>query len=76
MANGWTAERKARQSELIRNWKPWERSTGPKTSGGKMRSSQNALLHGAYSQEAKKEEQKLSLFLRECRNFLRSRTDA
>ena len=31
MANGWTPERKARQAELIRNWKPWERSTGPRT---------------------------------------------
>jgi hypothetical protein len=26
--NGWNAERRQRQSELIRNWKPWERSTG------------------------------------------------
>ena len=31
MANAWTPERKARQSELIRKWKPWERSTGPKS---------------------------------------------
>ena len=27
MANGWSAERKARQAELIRNWRPWERSS-------------------------------------------------
>jgi hypothetical protein len=42
MANGWTAERKARQAQLIRTWRPWERSTGPKTQQGKARSSRNA----------------------------------
>ena len=35
MANGWTPERRARQSALIRNWRPWEKSTGPKTEKGK-----------------------------------------
>lgn len=42
MANGWTPERRARQAELIRKWKPWEQSTGPKTAEGKAKSSQNA----------------------------------
>ena len=42
MANGWTPERRARQAELIRNWKPWERSTGPRTPEGKARTSRNA----------------------------------
>ena len=42
MENGWTPERRARQAELIRQWKPWERSTGPRTSQGKERSSKNA----------------------------------
>jgi hypothetical protein len=37
MANGWTSERKARQSALIRRWKPWEKSTGPKSPEGKAR---------------------------------------
>ena len=41
MTNGWTPERKARQAELIRSWKPWERSTGPRTAQGKTASSQN-----------------------------------
>lgn len=40
--NGWTAERRARQAELIRTWKPWEKSTGAKTPEGKARVSQNA----------------------------------
>jgi hypothetical protein len=40
MANGWTPERRARQSELILRWKPWEKSTGPKSSDGKTKVSQ------------------------------------
>ncbi len=31
MANGWTPERRARQAEMIRQWRPWEKSTGPRT---------------------------------------------
>lgn len=46
MANGWTEERRKRQSELIRTWKPWEQSTGAKTDEGKAKSSLNALKHG------------------------------
>lgn len=38
MANGWTSERKARQSKLIRTWAPWKKSTGPKSPEGKARS--------------------------------------
>ena len=30
MAKGWTPERRARQAELIRSWRPWEQSTGPR----------------------------------------------
>jgi len=29
------SRRKARQAKLIRRWKPWQRSTGPKTPAGK-----------------------------------------
>lgn len=42
MANGWTAERRAKQRELIRQWEPWKHSTGPKTLLGKQKVSQNA----------------------------------
>lgn len=45
MANGWTAERRARQSELIRNWKPWMKSTGPRTEAGKTMSAMNRREH-------------------------------
>jgi hypothetical protein len=37
MANGWTPERMRQQSQAIQRWKPWEKSTGPKTPEGKSR---------------------------------------
>jgi hypothetical protein len=42
-SNGWTPERRARQAEMIRKWKPWEKSTGPKTAVGKSVVAQNYL---------------------------------
>lgn len=44
--NGWTPERRKRQAEMIKNWKPWERSTGAKTEAGKEASKMNAEKHG------------------------------
>lgn len=44
--NGWTPERRKRQAEMIRNWKPWEHSTGPKTPEGKEACKLNAEKHG------------------------------
>ena len=46
LANGWTSERQARQSALIRNWKPWEQSTGPISAEGKAKVSRNAYKGG------------------------------
>src|SRR5437868_5684912 len=43
---GWTPERRVRQSEAIRSWRPWLRSTGPQTPRGKARSSRNAFKGG------------------------------
>lgn len=45
-SNGWTAERRARQAALIRAWKPWQQSTGPKTTAGKAKASRNAFTGG------------------------------
>lgn len=42
MTTGWTAERRERQAQLIRTWRPWEKSTGPRTHQGKATSSRNA----------------------------------
>jgi hypothetical protein len=47
----WIPERKVKQSQAIKEWKPWEKSTGPKTPAGKAISSQNSLKHGAFSAE-------------------------
>ena len=44
----WTPESRAKQAELIRTWKPWEQSTGPRTDAGKAVSSMNARIHGLY----------------------------
>jgi hypothetical protein len=44
--NGWSDERRHRQSALIRNWKPWERSTGPRTAKGKAAVARNAYKGG------------------------------
>lgn len=52
--NGWTKERKKRQSEQIKSWKPWESSTGPNTEEGKNISKMNAHKHGLRSAAIKK----------------------
>jgi hypothetical protein len=39
---GWTQERRTRQAAAIKQWKPWERSTGPRTTVGKARAARNA----------------------------------
>ncbi|CAK0770194.1 transposase [Gammaproteobacteria bacterium] len=38
---GWSLESRAKQSQAIRQWRPWERSTGPKTPEGKARVAAN-----------------------------------
>jgi hypothetical protein len=53
MPNGWTHERKAKQRAAIYRWRPWEKSTGPKTDGGKQTVARNAWKHGHRSQAAK-----------------------
>lgn len=50
MANGWTPESKRRQAALIKQWRPWEQSTGPVTAEGKARISRNAWQGGHRAQ--------------------------
>lgn len=38
----WTPEARARQAALIRTWRPWMASTGPRTELGKATASRNA----------------------------------
>ena len=48
--SGWTPERKARQAELIKQYKPWVKSTGPRTLEGKVKASRNAYKGGHWLQ--------------------------
>lgn len=41
-----TAEHRRLRARLIRRWRPWEQSTGPRTPHGKARSSRNAWKGG------------------------------
>lgn len=67
MANGWTPERRAKHAEAIKRWKPWEKSTGPKTPEGKEASKMNGWKGGERSSE-----RELSRLLREHRSQLRN----
>ena len=46
MANGWNLERMERQSLLIQQWKPWKKSTGPRSQEGKAKVAKNAYKGG------------------------------
>jgi hypothetical protein len=46
MASSWTPKRRVRQTELIRQWRPWAKSTGPRTNEGKAKASRNAYKGG------------------------------
>jgi hypothetical protein len=37
---------RAKRAELIRRWRPWEKSTGPKTAEGKARSARQGFKGG------------------------------
>lgn len=42
MSREWTIERRQKQAEAIQGWKPWEKSTGPKTTEGKAVAARNS----------------------------------
>jgi hypothetical protein len=50
--SGWTDERRVRQAAAIRQWAPWEKSTGPTSLDGKTKVSKNAQKHGESAQGA------------------------
>ena len=45
-AKGWTPERRKKQSEAIRQWKPWQQSIGPKSPEGRAVVARNAWAGG------------------------------
>ena len=65
--NGWTDERRKRQSQAIRRWKPWQQSTGAKTPEGKAVVAQNAFKGGIWAE--------LMLLQREAKALLKEQRD-
>lgn len=59
-----TPEHKALRAELIRRWKPWEKSTGPKSEEGKAKVARNA------------DKGRARQMLRELRQVLREHAEA
>lgn len=59
-----TPEHRAMRAELIRRWKPWEKSTGPKSPEGKARSAMRGFKGGTRE------------MLRELARILREQTAA
>jgi hypothetical protein len=71
MNNGWTPERRKRQSEMIMQWKPWTKSTGFKSQEGKAVSKMNAYKHGLYGSKIKS----LHALLMERKRFFKNLLD-
>ena len=65
MARKWTAEQRAQQAEKIRQWQPWQHSTGARTLADKAIASHNAFK-GGFKQQLKE----LNQFLRDAKQLL------
>ena len=66
-AKGWTPERRKRQSEAIRRWKPWQQSTGPQSPEGRAVVARNAWRGGRAV--------KLRLAIKELHQAMRKQRD-
>ena len=70
MSNGWSKARRARQSQLIQAWKPWKKSSGPKTEEGKKIASRNAYKEGGKSKLLREQLRDLKQLLKEQDDYL------
>lgn len=70
-ARRWTPEQRQRQREAIQRWKPWAKSTGPKTPAGKAQASRNAFT-GGHRVKLRQVIKELSAALREQLKGLKS----
>ena len=68
--NGWTKERRAKQAELIRIWRPWASSTGPKSEEGKARVAHNAW-RGGHRKKLRELTKTVNAEIREARRLVR-----
>ena len=66
----WTPEERARQSALIRSWKPWERPSGPRTEAGKATAASNAMKYGMRSVEWTTEQRRMNAIMREFQELI------
>ena len=69
MGNGWTQERRARQAALIRTWRPWECSTGPRTAAGKVRSSRNADMPDSFNRRLKELKREVKAMVQQAKEI-------
>ncbi len=67
--NGWSKERRERQAELIRQWQPWAKSTGPKSTEGKERVARNAW-RGGHRQKLRELSKMVNAEIREARQTI------
>lgn len=70
MSHGWTSERRAKQAKLIQSWKPWSKSSGPKSLEGKLKASKNSYKHGEYTQEALTQMKEVRGLINFCKSTL------
>jgi hypothetical protein len=69
-STGWSAQRRAAQRAAIYRWRPWEKSTGPKTSTGKAAVGRNALKSGQHTKAAVAERKSVRGLLKAIRAML------
>ncbi len=69
MANGWTSERRAKQAELIKTWKPWEQSTGPVSPEGRAKVAMNAWK-GGHRQQLRELSREVNAEIRAARDLV------
>ena len=69
MVNGWTLERRKRQAELIRQWAPWTKSTGPKSQEGKVRVARNSW-RGGHRQQLRELSKMVNQEIRQARELV------
>ncbi len=67
----WTPQSRAKQADLIRTWRPWEKSTRPTTPEGKARASANSRKHGLFDARSRDLIRNIHELLREQRQALR-----